>query len=192
MAELDLKNYRNRHSMGNKIARTLWRIVWVLFFLPTPDNVFKLAFAWRSLLLRIFGAKLKHCAFYSSAKIWAPWNIEIGDMVAISEDCDIYSVDKIVVGDRTTISKGVFLCCAGHDVSSPNMELTHGPITIGKDVWIAARAIILPNVTIGDGAVVAAGSVVTRDVAPWTIVGGNPARFLKKRELRPVEVGSNG
>ena len=56
-------------------------------------------------------------------------------------------------------------------------------VTIGHPVWVGAGAVILPGVSIGDGAVVAAGSVVTRDVAPLTIVAGNPARFIKNREL---------
>ena len=57
-------------------------------------------------------------------------------------------------------------------------------ITIGDGVWLGARAIILPGVTIGEGAVVAAGAVVTKDVEPWAVVGGNPAKFIKKRELK--------
>jgi len=110
--------------------------------------------------------------------------------VAIDEGCDIYAVDKIRIGDRTTISRGTFLCCAGHDVTSPTMELTYAPITIGSDAWVAARAIIMPGVTIGDGAVVAAGAVVTKDVPPWTVVGGNPAKVIKKREL--ADAGGKG
>ena len=108
----------------------------------------------------------------------------MGAWSVISEKCNIYSVDKITIGDRTTISSDVFICCAGHDITSEIMELTYAPITIGSDVWIASRAIILPGVTIGEGAVVAAGAVVTKDVEPWTVVGGNPAKFIKKRVLK--------
>jgi putative colanic acid biosynthesis acetyltransferase WcaF len=56
-----------------------------------------------------------------------------------------------------------------------------GDIMIGSDVFIGAKALVLPGVTVGDGAVIGAGSVVTKDVAPWTIVGGNPAKFIKER-----------
>ena len=139
------------------------------------------------MLMRLFRAKVGYCNVFRTAKIWAPWNLEIGDWVVISEDCDVYCVDKLRIGDRTTISQGVFLCCASHDITSQTMELTYAPITIGCDVWIAARAIILPGVTIGDGAVIAAGSVVTKDVAAWTVVGGNPAKFIKKRMLKENE-----
>lgn len=181
--EIDVKGYRNRHTLKNKIGRALWRIVWLILFRPTPDRFCHIFIYWRAMLLRLFGAKVKHCAVYSSTTIWAPWNIEIGDMVAVSEDCDLYSVAKISIGDRSTISKGAFLCTASHDVNSPIMELTSAPITIGHDVWVAARAIVLPGITIGDGAVVGAGAIVTKDVAPWTIVAGNPARVVGARKL---------
>ena len=182
MAELDLKNYKNRHSLKSKIARLLWNVVWLVLFRPTPDRGFGIFVSWRIFLLRLFGAKIgRHCAVRSSAKIWAPWNLELGDWVAISEDCDIYSVDKICISDRSTISKGGFLCCASHDISSSTMELTYAPITVGHDAWIAARAIVLPGVNVGEGAVVAAGAVVTKDVGPWMVVGGNPAKVIKKR-----------
>lgn len=184
MAELDLKNYKNCHSCKSKIARALWNIVWLLLFRPTPDRGLGVFVEWRIFLMRLFGAKIgKCCAVRNSARIWQPWNLEMGDWVAISEHCDIYSVDKIRIGSRTTISRGAFLCCASHDITSPNMELTYAPITIGHDAWVASRAIILPGVSIGDGAVIAAGSVVTTDVDSWGVVGGNPAKFIKKREL---------
>jgi len=64
------------------------------------------------------------------------------------------------------------------------MELTHHPIVIGSQSWIAARAFIGPGVTIGEGAVVGACAAVFKDVEPWTVVGGNPAKFIKKREIK--------
>ena len=184
MAMLDLKNYKNRHSFGSKIARVLWNVVWLLLFRPTPDRMLGVFVKWRIFLLRLFGAKVgRYCAVRSSAKIWLPWNLVMGDWVAISEDCDVYNADKISIGDRTTISKGVFLCGASHDVASPTMELVQAPITIGSDAWVAARAIVLPGVTVGNGAVVAAGAVVAKDVASWTVVAGNPAKVIKTRKL---------
>ena len=73
---------------------------------------------------------------------------------------------------------------ASHDVSSPTFDYFVSPVVIKDNVWIATGAIILPGVTIGEGAVVGAGAVVTKDVEPWTVVGGNPAKFIKKRVLR--------
>lgn len=189
MAELDLKNYKNRHSRKSKLARAIWNIVYWTMFRMTPGKI-GLFEKWRIFLLKCFGAKIgtKTHSIYSSAEIWAPWNLELGDNVALSQHTNIYAVDKICIGDNTVISREAFLCAASHDISSPIMELSTAPITIGANCWICARAIILPGVTIGDGAVVAAGAVVTKDVEPWTVVGGNPAKFIKRRSLRSEDV----
>lgn len=183
MAELDLKNYKNRHSLCSKIVRLLWNVVYLFAFRWTPDH-FSVFNAWRVFLLRCFGARIgRHCVVRSSCEIWQPWKLTIGDYVALSEHVICYTVDKITIGDQTTVSRDTFLCCASHDVTSPIMELTTAPIEIGSNAWIAARAIVMPGRNVGDGAVVAAGSVVVDNVEPWTVVGGNPAKFILKREL---------
>ena len=183
MVELDLKNYNNRHSFKSKIARMMWNGVWLLLARATPEHS-GLFNKWRIMLLRMFGAKIgQGCVVKSSCEIWQPWKLDIGDYVALSEHVICYTVDRIKIGSQTTVSREAFLCCAGHDVASPIMELTYAPITIGSNCWIAGRAIVMPGVTVGDGAVVAAGAVATKDVEPWSVVGGNPAKFIKKREL---------
>ena len=183
MQELDLGNYRNRHSLKSKLARAVWNIVWLLLFRPTPrGNLFR---PWRIALLKLFGAKVKWTSnVLPSCRIWQPWNLTMGDYACLSVDVDCYAVDKITIGNQATISQGVRLCTASHDISSKIMELTHKPIEIADNCWVAAWATILPGVTIGEGAVVAAGAVVTKDVEPWTVVGGNPAKFIKKRVLK--------
>lgn len=181
---LDLKNYKNRHSLKSKILRELWNVSWMMFGKWTPEHS-RLFNKWRVLLLKIFGAKIgKGCVVKSSCEVWQPWNLTMGDYVALSENVVCYTVDKITIGSQTTVSRDAFICCASHDVTSPIMELTYAPITIGSNAWIAARSIIMPGRKVGDGAVVAAGGVVIHDVEPWTIVGGNPAKFISKRELK--------
>lgn len=108
----------------------------------------------------------------------------MGEDACLSEEVDCYCVDKITIGDQTVVSQGAFLCTASHDVSSPTMELIHKPIVIGPQVWVAAKAFIGPGVIVGEGAVVGACSAVVRDVAPWNVVAGNPAKVIKKRQLR--------
>lgn len=182
--ELDLQHYQNRHSLKSKLGRVVWNAVWLLLARWTPEHS-ELFNMWRVMLARLFGAKIgRGCAIKSSCEIWQPWNLAMGDRVALSEHVICYTVDKISIGNQTTISREVFLCCASHDVTSPIMELTYAPITIGSNAWIAGRVIILPGRKVGDGAVVAAGAVVVADVEPWTIVGGNPAKFIAKRELK--------
>ena len=139
----------------------------------------------RNWILRRFGAAVNGWSLiYPSAKIFAPWNLEMGLGGCIGPDVELYNKDKIVLGDQVTISQGAYLCTAGHDITSKTMALTTAPIIIGNLAWIGAKAIVLPGVTIGEGAVVGAGAVVTKDVEPWTVVGGNPARVVKKREIR--------
>jgi len=183
MQELDLKHYQNRHSLKSKVGRAIWGVAWLLLARWTPDHG-KLFNWWRISLVRMFGAEIgKGCVIKSSCELWQPWNLTMGDYVALSEHVVCYTVAKIAIGSQTTISREAFLCCASHDVTSPIMELTYAPIVIGSNAWIAARAIIMPGRRVGDGAVVAAGAVVVTDVEPWTVVGGNPARVLKNRVI---------
>ncbi len=139
---------------------------------------------WRVRLLKRFGLVGKESiAVYPTARIWAPWNIEMGGCVAIDDAVNLYSVAKITIGSKVAISREAFVCTASHDITKPNRPLVVAPIVIGDGVWIGARAIVLPGVVIGEGAVVAAGAVVTRDVEPWSVVAGNPAKIVKMREL---------
>jgi putative colanic acid biosynthesis acetyltransferase WcaF len=167
-------------SLRNKIGRALWRVVWLLLFRPTPRPLH----AWRCLLLRLFGAKLGKAVHpYPSARIWAPWNLEMGDHSCLSENVDCYCVDKILIGPHATVSQYSFLCTASHDYKDPAMPLVTAPITIGERTWIAADVFLAPGVTIGDGAVVTARSSVFSDIASWTVAAGNPAKSVKKREF---------
>lgn len=182
---LDLKNYKNRHSVNSKLARALWNVAWLFLFRPTPRG---LLYGWRRFLLRLFGAQIgRGVNILPSCKIWQPWNLTMGNYSCLSEKVDCYSVDKIFIGAQVVVSQGVFLCCASHDISSPIMELTYKPITIKDNAWIAAGAFVAPGVVIGEGAVVGARAVVTKDVAPWTVVAGNPAKFIKERVMRATE-----
>ena len=88
---------------------------------------------------------------------------------------------QITTGSDVSIGPEATILTLGHDPQSPSFANKGGDVTIGDRVWIGYRAIILPGITIGDGAVIGAGSVVTKNVEPYTIVAGNPARFIKRR-----------
>jgi len=175
--------YKNELSLKNKTGRFVWFFTWMLLFRPTPHWCLN---RWRFFLLRCMGAKIPiiRGSIRPTCRIWAPWNLEIAPGVAIDESVFLYCVAPIKVGLRAVISREAFLCTASHDIHSNNRKLITAPIIIGDYVWVAARAFIGPGVTIGEGAVVGACAVVTRDVEPWTVVAGNPARFIKKREIR--------
>ena len=177
--------YINKLSKKNKIGRLLWKLVYTFLFRPFcfPLGIFH---KWRNMLLRLFGAKIaKNAVVHASAKIWAPWNLEMGDHACIDDDVEVYSVNKIVLGVHATVSQKAFLCTASHNIYSKAHELTNKPIIIEDYAWVAAGAFIGMGVTIGEGAVVGARSAVFRDVEPWNIVGGNPAVFIKKRVIKP-------
>ena len=179
--------YQNKFSRKQKIKRLIWNVFRYMFFQTTPSRI-TLFNRWRNWLLRKWGAKMnKYDVFFPSVKVWAPWNLTTGRNVAIDEGVDLYNVAPIHIGHLVAISRRAFLCTASHDISDIRRPLIYKPITIGNGVWIGAEAIICPGVTIGDGAVVAAGAVVTKDVQPWTVVGGNPAKFIKERPVNKEE-----
>ena len=139
----------------------------------------------RTFLLRRFGAKIGRAQFHATVDIWAPWLLDIGHDVFIDRDVILYNTYGVKIGDRVILSRGAFLCTPSHDHRLSDIPLIGGRITLGNDVWIAADAFVAPGITINDGAVVGARAVVTKDVEPWTIVAGNPARAISKRELKP-------
>ena len=170
--------YENRLPVSNKVGRLLWTIVWSFLFRPTPQCLH----GWRALLLRCFGARIgRRCTIDSSCRIWAPWNLEIGHDCHLDAGVDCYSVARITIGDRTIVSQGAYLCSASHDFSAPDFPLTQAPIQIGSDVWIAARVFVRHGIVVGEGGVVGACAVVTKNVEPWTVVAGSPARVVKRR-----------
>lgn len=139
----------------------------------------------RTLWLRIFGAKMGRCCHvYPSVRIYAPWNLTLGEWTCIGPRVEIYDKGPIRIGSETVISQDAYLCTASHDISDPHMSLVTKPIIIGDHVWVAAKATVLPCVKIGDGAVIGACSVVTKDVLPWKVAAGNPAVERKTRCLR--------
>lgn len=167
-------------TLSNKALRALWSIVWLLLYRPSP----RIFHAWRCLLLKAFGAKIGMGVHpYPSAKIWAPWNLEMGDYSCLGESVDCYCVDKIKIGTHTTISQYSFLCTASHDYTSCQMPLITSPIIIGSYVWITADVFVGPGRTIGEGAVVVARSSVFIDIPPWSVASGNPARPYKIRKM---------
>jgi putative colanic acid biosynthesis acetyltransferase WcaF len=142
-------------SIGNRLMRSIWAVIWALLYRPSPRPLH----AWRCMLLRLFGAKLGDKVHpYPSSRVWAPWNLEMGDHACLGDDVICYSVDKVRVGAHTTISQYSYLCTASHDYADLTMPLVTAPIVIGSRVWIAADVFVGPGVTIGDGTVVTARS----------------------------------
>ena len=165
-------------SLNNRIARLMWSIVECLFFRFSP----KIFHQWRSFLLRCFGAKVgKGVHVYPKVKIWAPWNLELGDQCGVADGVTLYSQGKITIGVKSVISQGVNVCAGTHDYTQPGFPLITKPINIGDNVWIAAEAFIHPGVTIHNGCVIGARSVVADDMPEWMVCTGHPCKPIKKR-----------
>ena len=177
--KIELSRYKNKSV--DKFQRLLWEVSWRVFAATTPRWMLQ---GWRRFLLRTFGARIgRNVQVHGGANVWFPRMLEIGENSWIGKEVNLYCVAPIKVGANAVISEGAFVCTAEHDMTSTRFELKTAPISIGDMAWVSARAIILPGRTIGEGAVVAAGAVVTHDVEPWTVVAGNPARFIKRREV---------
>jgi len=169
------------HSTANKIGRALWGLVWHFLFRPSP----RITLGWRRFLLRLFGAKIgKGAKIMPSAKIWAPWNLTMGEEACLSHWVDCYCVAPVTIGAHATISQYSYLCTATHDVEDPHMRLVTAPIVIGDGAWIAADVYVAPGITIGEGVVAGARSSVFNDLKPWKIYAGTPAMLIRDRVLK--------
>ncbi|MCM4155365.1 DapH/DapD/GlmU-related protein [Gramella sp. AN32] len=179
MEKIDLSNYKNSLSRKNQIARFAWTITWTLLARPFPRS---LGNFWKLFLLRLFGAKIHSKAVvYSNVRIYMPWNLEMNEYSCLAPEVDCYNVAKIKIGANTTISQKAYLCTASHDITKSNNPLIIAPITIEDQAWIGASAYVGMGVTVGQGSVVGATASVYKNVEAWTIVGGNPAKFIKNR-----------
>jgi putative colanic acid biosynthesis acetyltransferase WcaF len=133
-------------------------------------------------LLRLFGAKLGAINFvYPSARIWAPWLLETGDLVTIGRGAEIYNPGGVSLGSRTIISQDAYVCGATHDYQSPDFTYITKLVRTDPQVWVCARAIVLPGVHCKEGSVLGAGSVATRNLEAWTVYAGNPAVAVRPR-----------
>ncbi|MDM0024930.1 WcaF family extracellular polysaccharide biosynthesis acetyltransferase [Variovorax saccharolyticus] len=176
---MDLKTSRGHPwSLGQKLRRAAWMLVWGLLGRPGPR-----AFSpMRLFLLRLFGARIGERVLVSSGvKVLMPWNLEIGEYTAIGEGVEIYNYGQVRIGKNSCVSQRVWLCTGTHDYKQPSFPLIWDDIQVGDGVWLAAETFVAPGVTIGDGAVVGARSVVTRDLEGWSVFAGNPCVLIKPR-----------
>jgi len=173
--------YQDSIPKRQKFRRALWQFTWCFLFFPTPDTGFRW---WRIFLLRLFGAKIgKGCKVQSTVRIWAPWNLLMGNYACLASQVDCYNVSQVSLGDYSTVSQRSFICTAGHDISSLARPLTHSPVTINSHAWVCAEAYIGPGVVVEEGAVVAARAVATKLVPRWSVVAGAPAKEISKRVI---------
>lgn len=140
---------------------------------------------FRNFCYRLSGIKLgKHAAIHMGARFFQPKNISIGEGTIIGDHVFLDGRAKLSIGKQCDFASEVMVYNSEHDLSDPVFTATEEPVVIGDYVFVGPRAIILPGVKIGDGAIIAAGAVVTKDVPEKSIVGGVPAKVIGDRPLK--------
>lgn len=175
----DLKNYKYNLRRERSIYYIqIYKIIDLLFIKTTP----KFMHSWRVFLYRFFGAKIgEGVKISSSAKLLYPWNIEIGNHCWIGDEVELYSVDKIIIGNNVAFAHNIFVATAAHDVSKIIFPTIRKPVVFMDEVWISSNVFINMGVVLKRGVVVGSASVVTKDLPEGYICVGNPAKPVKKR-----------
>ena len=171
------------YSRKNRLGRLLWGIVYVTLYRPTPRPMH----GWRAFLLRLFGAQLgEHCHFYAKGRIWAPWNLVCADHVSLGDDAELYNPSLFTFDSHAIVSQGAYVCGATHLYDDPAFTLVSYPMRFGAFSWVCARAIVSPGVSLGEGAILGLGSIATRDLEPFGVYAGVPAKKIKERKRSAV------
>ena len=166
-------------ALGNKVRRAIWNVVRLCLFRPLGTKLFR---PWRILVLKLFGAEVAWSAeVYASAKVWAPWLLTMEEGSCIGPHVIVYNQARVTLRQDACLSQYAYVCTAGHETGSVNNAKTGlvvAPVTLERGAWVGTRAFINMGVQVGEGAVVGACACVFKDVAPRTVVGGNPAVLL--------------
>lgn len=180
MALIDLSKFVVPPGFRGRSAAfvQLWWLVEAVLFRPSPQ----FAYAYRSWLLRLFGAKVGvGSVIRPSVRITYPWKVALGDYVWIGDDVVLYSLGNITVGSNSVISQGSYICAGDHDYRQVSFPIRARDVTVGNEVWLAARVFVGPGVSVADGCVVGASSVVMRNLEKAGVWCGNPCRYVRSR-----------
>jgi putative colanic acid biosynthesis acetyltransferase WcaF len=128
-----------------------------------------------------------HCHFYPNSRVWAPWNLVCADRASLGDGAEIYNPSPVHLDTHATVSQQAYICGATHDYNDPALPVVSFPMRLGAYSWVCARASVGPGVNLGEGAVLGLGSVATKDLEPWTVYAGVPAKKIKVRERRQVD-----
>lgn len=171
----------------------LWQAAWFFAGLPLLRSAVIPSSAFRRGLLRFFGARVGNgVVIKPGVRVKYPWRLVVGDDCWLGEDCWIDNLADVALGHDACLSQGSYLCTGNHDWSDAAFGLMAQPIRIEAGAWIGARSVVCPGVTVGEGAIAAAGSVVNRNVPAHEIHAGNPAIFVRRRRLRGTPPDGSG
>lgn len=163
------------------MARAVWYLVNELVIRNRLNPFSRLRVA----LLRAFGAKIgAGVVIKPGVNVKYPWNLTIGDHTWVGEGAWLDSLTTIRIGSDCCVSQGAYLCTGNHDWADPAFALIVKPIVIEDGAWVAAKAVVLPGVTLGDHGILTAGSVASKNTEPRGIYRGNPAQRVGERTIR--------
>jgi putative colanic acid biosynthesis acetyltransferase WcaF len=166
------------YSIRENVMRLLWAIVQATFFRFSYTTSYR----YRAWMLNLFGAEIHPtCHIRRTARFECPWNVTAGRNCAIGDFAIIYALGPITLGDRVSISQYAHLCAGSHDFRYADLPLLRPPIVIKDDAWLGADSFVGPSVIIHEGVIVGARASVFKDLAPWGVYAGNPARRLRDR-----------
>lgn len=166
--------------LAHRLERLVWNIVWEGLGKWTPVP----AFGWRRWLANLFGARISPKArIYPGVRIWYPRNLTMADYACLGQRVNCYCMAPVTLDLYALVSQDAELCAGTHNIDDEYLQLIVKPITLGKRAWVAAGAFVGPGVTIGDGAVLGARAVTVKSLEPKAVYAGNPARFLRTRNI---------
>jgi putative colanic acid biosynthesis acetyltransferase WcaF len=178
--QVNLATYRKNHEWSVLVRRALWQCVQPVFWPRRPRALSGI----RVSLLRLFGASIgRNVLVCGGVRVTIPWLLAMEDYAVLGDSVEVYNLAHVSIGAHAVVSQKAYLCTASHDYTRTDFPLYAKPITIGAQCWVASGAFVGPGITLHEGSVVGANSVVTKDVAPWMVAAGNPCRPIKPREL---------
>lgn len=174
------------YLLRNRVRETLFSRPWFKVWAKRVINLTGLVgILYRVSCLSLRGTEIGELSVIHAIELnGKASNLKMGRECVIGNRVHLALHARIELGNNVVINDGCILLTASHDVNDPEWKHVKAPIIIEDYAWIATNAIILPGVTIGCGAVVGAGAVITKNVPPYSIVAGNPARIVKERSIR--------
>lgn len=177
-----MSTFVHKHPIIKKVAQNILRYNNGLKFLILELTGHIPSHIIRCSIYKIFGMKIgKNSHIYGNAEIRAPYQIKIGQNSIIGHNAILDGRGGLEIGNNVNISTGVWIWTMEHDMNDSNFSQTSDRVVIEDFSWVSSRTIILPGVKIGYGAVVCAGAVVTKNVEPYSIVAGVPAKKIGER-----------
>ena|ERR1700676_4081581 len=184
--KVDLSQFEN--SSYNPGRSWIVRAIWFFVGHPLLRSSVLPSSTFRRALLQLFGAQIgKGVVIKPGFRVKYPWFLRAGNHCWFGEDAWIDNLAMVTIGDHVCISQAAYLCTGNHDWADPTFKLVVQPIQIHHSAWVGARASVAPGSVIGEGAVVGLGAVVGGSIPPYEVYAGNPAKFIRRRLIGPIE-----